>query len=61
MTGREQAQYALDVATFGDRVAYWLWMEKNNWSVIDELLYFAEVRKHCTSYKESHYWPPGTA
>lgn len=61
MTGREREQYALDVAVFGDRVAYWLHREAQGWSMIDELAYWADVREKCTSYKEEHYWIGGSA
>ena len=56
MTGREAEQYAQDVATFGERVAYWFWMESNGWDALYELQYWAEVKKKCVSYKEPHHW-----
>jgi hypothetical protein len=56
VTERERIQFEKDTEQFGLRVAEWFRSEAQGWSALDQLIYWAGVRKHATSFKDPGQW-----
>ena len=56
MTERERIQFEKDTQQFGVRVAEWFRSEAQGWSALDQIIYWAEVRKHAVSCKAPESW-----